>query len=479
MKRSTKIICGVLALLAVVLLDVGAVLLKNMPSTDGRPDAGRAVPADGPADASPAAPHAHAFTETVAREATCTQAGERRFRCEGCGQEYAEPIPSAGHRYRVEEVANENGRPEPHHVCEVCGADADVCPAPLPEEQQEALNGIFRQYGAFSGQAAVIEDGAVTGTFVFGDTERSSVRPVDTDTKYRVASITKLVTFLLFMALQDRGIVDENEDISVYFGYPCRNLRYPEDVITPAMLMTHTAGFATHGITSLSGQELNGRGVYYDIRPGAAYSYSNVGAALVGCLCEKATGRYLDDLAKEYLFVPLGVDAAFLARDLKDTDNLAALYGEDGGLSVSSQLWLNERPLGTDLNIALGNLTISAKDYAKIIAMLLNGGRNSAGETVLSEAAVQAVMSGHIQAEGFGVGYGVELREGVIGDKTFCVHMGSAWGMFSAFAFNAEDRDGAVALTSGCGRYEDAATCIYSVCLDAIRAVYPKNDAVG
>ena len=136
MKRSTKILCGVLALLAVVLLDVGAVLLKNMPSADGRPDADRTVPADG----SPAALHEHAFTETVVRETSCTQAGEKRFRCGECGMEYTEPIPPAGHRYRVEEVANENGRPEPHHVCEACGTDADACPAPFPEEQQEALS---------------------------------------------------------------------------------------------------------------------------------------------------------------------------------------------------------------------------------------------------------------------------------------------------------------------------------------------------
>ena len=468
MNKKKMIAAGCIVVLLIVILDIGAVLLKKA----------RTVPAAGNGSTQTdvkEAGHKHRYAEILLREASCDKEGEMCFCCRTCGKTYTEPIPTAAHQCRVEQVDNENGTPEPHHICEICGTDVDASPAPFSEELQEQLTDIFRDYGAVSAQIALIRDGAVTESFAYGTADQSTGRLVNTDTKYRVASIAKLATFLVFMALEDRGFVDENEDISTYFGYTCRNPGYPDDVITPAMLMTHTAGYVTHGVFWLSDGDLSHSGLYYDIKPGSAYSYSNIGAALVSCVCENATGRYLDDLAGEYLFGPLGIDAAFLASDLKDTGNIAALYGENDGKSVAAQLWTTESSLGTDLNIPLGNLTISAKDYAKILAMLINNGKNAAGETVLSEKAVASVLESHIVADGgYGVGYGVELHDNIIGDRPVYSHTGSAWGLYSAFVFSPEDRCGAVVLTSGCERWEDPETEMYHVCLDAIRAVYPE-----
>ena len=475
MGTKTNIAVCCIAILLLGLLDLGATLLNKAPSVPAGSVHG-AAQTDGTASAE--ADHKHRYAVVRLRETSCAEGGEACFCCITCGASYTEPITDGKHRFRVEQVVNENGRPEPHHVCAICGTDADACPAPFDAAQQEKLTGIFRKYGAVSAQVALIRDGAVTEVFAYGTAETESGRITDTDTKYRVASITKLATFLVFMTLQDRGLVDENEDISTYFGYTCRNPRYPDDSITPAMLMTHTAGFAIYGDPLLSRGDLSYSDLYYDIRPGSAYSYSNTGAALVACVCENAAGRCLDDLAKEYLFGPLGIDAAFHASDLKDQTNIAALYGEDGGLSVISQLSTPKYALGAGLNLAAGNLTVSAKDYAKLIAMLINDGRNAADETVLSKASVASVLDAHIMTDGYGVGYGVELRDNIIGEKTFYTHTGSAWGMFSAFAFCKEDRCGVVVLTSGCDRWEDPETEMYRVCLEAINTVYPTKTPV-
>ena len=456
-----------------IFLNIGSLLLNAVPAAT-RPAS--AVDADFPGEsaAEPTVPHRHAFTETLLSAATCAAPGEKLLVCGNCGAVIRRQIPATGeHQFRLVDTANENGRSEPHRICERCGLDCDAAPARFEGETLQRLNDIFRKYGAVSMQVALVKSGRVAASQAFGTADRRTGRTADTDTKYRTASISKLVTFLVFMALQDRGLTDVNEDISVYFGYPCRNPLYPDDVITPEMLMSHTAGFVTHGITRLYDGALNKSGQYYRSRPGAEYSYSNLGAALVSPICENASGRYLDDLAGEYLFDPLGIDAAFQASGLKDSDNIGALYGENGGLSVATQLGLREAPLGTDLNLPLGNLMISAKDYAKILAMLINGGKNNAGETVLSENAVLDVLLPHFSTPDFDVGFGVQIHQNVIGDKLVYVHTGSAWGMYSAFVFSIEERCGAVVLATGCPRNEDPDNEIYRICLDAIRTVWP------
>ena len=45
--------------------------------------------------------HTHSYTETITKQATCADAGERTFSCK-CGDSYTEAIPATGHDYKVE-----------------------------------------------------------------------------------------------------------------------------------------------------------------------------------------------------------------------------------------------------------------------------------------------------------------------------------------------------------------------------------------
>lgn len=56
--------------------------------------------------------HIHSYTETVTKEPTCTEDGEKTYACE-CGDSYAEVIPATGHNY-VDNTTDNN------HICSVC-----------------------------------------------------------------------------------------------------------------------------------------------------------------------------------------------------------------------------------------------------------------------------------------------------------------------------------------------------------------------
>ena len=68
-------------------------------------------------------PHSHYYTATVTKEATCTEDGERTYRC-SCGSYYAETIKAEGHKLThheaVEATTEKDGNTE-YWTCEVCG----------------------------------------------------------------------------------------------------------------------------------------------------------------------------------------------------------------------------------------------------------------------------------------------------------------------------------------------------------------------
>lgn len=43
-------------------------------------------------------PHTHSYSESITKDATCTEVGEKTFTCE-CGEKYTENIPATGHQF--------------------------------------------------------------------------------------------------------------------------------------------------------------------------------------------------------------------------------------------------------------------------------------------------------------------------------------------------------------------------------------------
>ena len=454
----------------------------TLTSADARTVLRRAVELESPDESEV---HVHVWSEDAPLTApTCLASGETARVCLLDGEHILRSaVPKLPHETRA--VEEEKGGAKRYYLCETCGGEFyDEAgaypvsePSPLSDALWKAADAVMDKYGAVGAEAAVVEGGKVTSYYYYGTAERSTGRKVDENTKYRVASISKHVTCLVFLALQDRGLVDENEDISVYFGQTVRNPRYPEIVITPSMLMSHTSSVISTGNYQLRPGDLQSRSFYYYEYPGQDYIYSDIGISLITCICELATGRTFNSLAKEVLFEPLGIDASFLASELKDASNLGALYGESGGYPIEMMLEEEQKlPLGTGMNVGQGNLTISAKDYAEILAMILRRGVARDGTRVLSEEAIESLQTYRFDNKLYGVAYGSQIETAVIEGKTVFVHTGSYGGMFSTYMYCVEDDAGVVVLTSGCERQKEPESEVYSVCLETIRAIYPGEN---
>jgi D-alanyl-D-alanine carboxypeptidase len=293
--------------------------------------------------------------------------------------------------------------------------------------------------------------------------------PVNGDTKFRIASISKSAVALAAMQLVERGLLDLDHDVSDYLGFTLRNPHYPDLSITPRMLLSHTSSIRDGSLYSIplpygmrdfflpAGAFYNGGehfavpGAGIDPAPGRYFCYCNLNFGLMGAIIEAVSGERFDQYMRDHLLRPLGIDAGFNIHHISDQGfkNIAALYrrydeeqwdpngpwypqvddyrghrpetvarienpdtGDDR--SVQPILTLDDYVLGTNgtLFSPQGGLRISAIDLAKIMQVFMNGG--SFGDVVLVQpetvAAMQTIQWRYDAGAGNGDTYGGFMR---------------------------------------------------------------------
>lgn len=168
----------------------------------------------------------------------------------------------------------------------------------------------------FSGAVLVADKGKVIYKQAFGMANREWSIPNTTDTKFRIASVSKQFCSMLVMQLVQEGKVKLDDTISDHLPY------YRQDTgerITLHHLMSHqsgikdfTAGFDYRGTVSrlsfgkddfvklhCSGDLAN--------EPGTIYSYCNAGYCILGRIIEKVTRKSFEQNLHERIFEPLGM----------------------------------------------------------------------------------------------------------------------------------------------------------------------------
>jgi CubicO group peptidase (beta-lactamase class C family) len=296
--------------------------------------------------------------------------------------------------------------------------------------------------------------------YQYGYADKSARLSVDVDTKFRVASLSKLVTTVCAMVLVDRGLLDLDKDISDYLGYKVRNPNYPDTQITSRMLMQHTSSIFDSDVfqtsrsrdSSRTTQHLLDAGTSYKRRqPGSGFEYTNFGTSVLAAACEMIYGKSFDIFAHEVLFEPLDIDAAYVPIRLDDTENIAVIYNDSHAITRSRQSQLNvvdSSELGHDHHLAQGNLTISTVDFAKILAMLGNDGVMLNVRILLPES-VHAINNTNLHTTAYE--QGLTTRRSAVpfmpGGYAFW-HTGSANGTFAQYIYSADGTNRGIVVTT-------------------------------
>lgn len=359
---------------------------------------------------------------------------------------------------------------------------SDVGPTAAGDTLADLLADAAARYGAVGMQAAVLSDGEVIHTAEYGWAQKNTV-PVTADTMYRVASLTKTVVSMVAHRLMDEGKLGLDDDISDYLGVTVRHPDYPDVPITVRMLLSHTSALRETDINALTTPAkwrayLTSGKIFANEKPGTVYRYNNFAFSVLGTVCEYAAGTNLTDLAEEFFFTPMDIDATFM-RGVVPVAKFGILYTADGSVGMGMRPNQGKETYFTSPGYSMfcfpGNLFISASDYARLLWVLMNDGVYE-GQRLLSTEAVASIQEVQYERgeDGFGQCLPVWRWDGHFGQSTLYCHTGNTHGMFAMYAYNPDTGTAVVVCSSGAKGTEEAED-IFEVCSSVIRAVYANE----
>lgn len=266
-----------------------------------------------------------------------------------------------------------------------------LCTAALGESDKDALDAqvqkIFKRHGASSAAVLVAVNGQLVYEYYYGLKDRKAKLPVDENTYFKIASVSKMVTAIRVMQLVEEGKLDLDEDISTYLGYKVVNPYYPKVPLTLRMLMTHTSSLRSNGgyakesntlpMLIDSGVKKQTSNFNREV-PGAVYRYSNFGAGVMGSLMEAVEGRNLNDVLQD-LFGPLGIEGGYYCTLLNEED-VQPQFHKGGRTYLSKKRMYTNDDYEEEPNpdkhyrICYGRVFIRGRDLLKLGTLLCSGG---------------------------------------------------------------------------------------------------------
>ena len=286
----------------------------------------------------------------------------------------------------------------------------------------------------------------------YGVTNLEHPLPVDGDTLFQIASITKTITATVVMRLVERGALDLDAPVRRYL--PEFRLR-DEDAatrVTLRHLVTHTAGwlgdcFADFG----KGDDALARYVaamadLEQLTPiGEVWHYSNSSFAVLGRLIEIATGKTYEAAVRELLFIPLGMARSCFNADEAITHRVAI-----GHVIVDEQPRVARPWAFPRATTPVGGVVSNVRELLAYARFHLGDGRTPDGGRLLSVGSLELMRTRLAPADNDrAVGVAWFLRE--VGGVTIQYHGGAAIGQQGVLML-APERGFAIAVQTNSGR---------------------------
>ena len=335
---------------------------------------------------------------------------------------------------------------------------------------EDEVSKIFKKYKTAGGMVLAAKDGEIVYQQCYGMSNKVAKEPVTPETYFKLASVSKLVTAAAVMKLVEEGRLDLDENIGHILGdppYEAANPNYPKISLTSRMLMTHTAtindskgAFANSKPLSenLNPKQNKKKSGFLQQKPGTYYKYSNYGAGIMGCILEAVTGKRLTDAARELLFDPMGIDAAYDPHLLQNPDLIVSTYNADGSGGITRSYRLKQKyretvNLEKDYSESYGGVWIRGEDLCRIGIMLCDMGTYE-GRQILAEETVREMFSsqqgkGGITADS-PYALNVERVTNLVSGRLLYGHQGMANGVLCNLYFDPETRFVFALLTNGC-----------------------------
>ena len=335
-------------------------------------------------------------------------------------------------------------------------------PAQKFEKDMEAF---LAEIDAVGVSCAVVKDNKLIYHHNFGVKDLATQEPVDDETLFRIASISKSFTATGLLQQVEQGKLALTDDVSDLIGFKVRNPRFPDTPITLEMLLSHTSsindsqGYWT--TIDIINPDMNPDVAlcYNDYEPGSGgYEYCNLNLNMAGTILERVSGERFDQYVVNHILRPLGVYGGYCVDSL-DKSRFAHLYEwnaeenkyEDtyeDAYAPRSEKVANYK-MGHDALIfsPTGGMKLSALGLARCMTMHMNYGTTPDGVRIISEESSRNMQVPRSEPEHYGLN--LWLADDYVPGVTLVGHTGGAYGLRSAMFFNPDEKYGFVIICSG------------------------------
>jgi CubicO group peptidase (beta-lactamase class C family) len=275
------------------------------------------------------------------------------------------------------------------------------------------------------GSLILTKDGEAMYSRAFGYSQikGGERKPLTTETKFRIASITKMYTAVMIFQLIEEGKLRPTDTLDKFFPQIPNAAK-----ITIGHMLTHRSGIhdmeadGTWGKQARTKEEVLARIAQGqpDFEPDAMHRYSNAGYVLLGYIVEKVDGKSYQEALKARITSRIGLKDTFLGTgNLDPAKNEALSYRYAGG-------WREAAELDFSVPGGAGAIVSTPADMAKFIQALFDGKLVSAGSL--------QQMRTMREAEGMG------MEEFSFGGKTLYGHTGGTGSSGAWLAYLPEEK---------------------------------------
>ena len=243
-----------------------------------------------------------------------------------------------------------------------------------------AIDSVFTAYAErehIPGAAwGIIIDGRLAHMGVMGLRDVASKSPVDTNSVFRIASMTKSFTAMAILKLRDEGKLSLDDPAERWVP-ELKGLRYPttdSPRITIRHLLSHAEGFPEDNpwgdqqlaVTDAQMSAMMRRGIPFSNAPGVAYEYSNYGFAILGRIVARASGVPYNTYLASAILKPLGMTSTTMSPSTVAPSRLAQ------GYRWEDEQWKLEPQLPDGAFGSMGGMLTSVRDLGVYVARFLD-----------------------------------------------------------------------------------------------------------
>ncbi|MEZ4415297.1 MAG: serine hydrolase domain-containing protein [Gemmatimonadota bacterium] len=299
-----------------------------------------------------------------------------------------------------------------------------------------------------------------------GLADEASGRPVDRNTIFHWASITKTFTAIALLQLRDRGLLGLDDPIVDHV--PELKKVYSEDGaverVTLRHLLSHSGGFRSatwpwggdepwHPFEPTEWAQLVAMFPYtrVEFEPGSRWQYSNPGLVFLGRVIETTSGEDYEAFMVKRVLRPLGMERSYFDLTPPDLlpDRSNNYFVRDG------ERLANGLDFDTGITVSNGGLNAPIPDMARYLAFLAGTPPDERAAGVLPRETLLEMWRPQIRIgeedaleQSMGLGFFLPTVDG----HTYVGHTGTQLGFLSFFYLDPETGAAAIAVFNTDGR---------------------------